>query len=1033
MRGRKGAVSSTVITPAKLSLPTAARLILFGLGLGLVGLVINTVISYRNLRTITENNGLVTHTQEVLVELESVVSLLKDAETGQRGYLLTGHKEYLKPYESAIGRVTAAIRHLERLTADNPSQQERLATLETRALAKLTELAATIQLHDNKNSAAALELVKSNQGKNEMDEIRRLTADLEEEERRLLADRTAESQRKVRQSVATLFVASAGVFLLLLGAALGLWQHLNFRQQSEAQIRAERKWLQVTLASIGDAVIATDNAGRVSFLNPTAETLTGWKESEAKGKPLDEVFRIVNEQSRRTVESPVAKALREGIVVGLANHTVLISRGRTELPIDDSAAPIFDESGQVFGVVLVFRDATRQRDAEQALQKLAAIVEYSDDAMISKTIDGVITSWNAAAERLFGYSADEAIGKPITLIIPEDYRDEHVNIMAKLKAGERIEHFDTVRQRKNGSQFPVSLGISPLRNSDGEVVGAAKVLRDVTERKRAEETLAFLARASRSLAALTDRESALQRAASIIVPFFADWCVVHGINHEGRIEQLACVHRDPQKSGTLRDLLGKHPLDWNSPSIAVRVLRSGKTELAAQFSEPLLAGLAGTAAEETAREDLNPSSVICAPLLIRDRVIGAMTFAACGSSHRYDRNDVTFAEDLAGRVAVAIDNSHLFHSVKQADRQKDEFLAMLAHELRNPLAAIQYATVLAQLPSAEPKQEMFEIIDRQVKNLSHLIDDLLDVSRVSQDKIQLKREFVDASTVVMHAAAVVRPLIEQRKHALVTDIAKEAMPLYADATRTEQIVANLLTNAAKYTPDGGQISLRAYPENGFVVIKVKDTGVGLPAEMLPRVFDLFTQVERTLDRSEGGLGIGLTIVRRLVEMHGGTVSAASEGLDRGSEFTVRLPMCDARDFRPIGGDEVLPLRRKPLRIAVVDDNHDTADSAARWLKLSGNDVRVAYDGFAALATIREFRPQVVLLDIGLPGMNGYEVAQTLRKEGFVTEILIAISGYGQAEDRKRSQEAGFNHHLVKPVDHKALESLLYSAQTDAAS
>jgi PAS domain S-box-containing protein len=1005
------------------NVPLRARLVLAGLGAALAAVVLNGVVSYRYLDAIAENNQLVGRTAEVLTETERVLSLLKDAETGQRGYLLTGEVEYLQPYESAAGRTEASLQNLRRLMVDQPAQQDRLNLIDAKARRLLAELGTAIQLQKDQNAAAALAMVKSGQAKQQMDEIRSLARQMEEEEQGALRSRREDSATSLRRSRRALAVGSLFVVLTFLAAAAGVLKHLQYRRESERRVHNEHQWLTATLGSIGDAVMATDNDGRIAFLNHAAETLTGWSDVAAKGRPLDEVFRIVNERTRQTVESPVAKALRMGLVVGLANHTVLIARDGTERPIDDSAAPIFDESRRVVGVVLVFRDATEQRRAEVTLQKLAAIVEHSEDAVISKTQEGIITSWNAAAERLFGYQAAEAIGKHIDLVIPPDRRDEHAEIMRKLLAGERIVHFDTVRMRKDGSTFDVSLGISPIKNAYGEVIGAAKVLRDVSERKRAEGLIAFLAHAGRALAVLSDRRSALQQAAAITVPFFADWCVVYGIDETGTIQPHASAHRDSDRSRRLAELLGKNPIGGDTSSVVARVLRSGQTELLEDVAESLRPGIVVPDLDPNALQELDPQSLIVVPLVIRGRVTGAISFVLSGA-RRYRSDDAPFAEEIAGRVAIALDNAHLLNSVKLADRQKDEFLAMLAHELRNPLAAIQYATALAKIEPAEAKEELFDLMQRQIANLAHLIDDLLDVSRINQGKIQLRRELIDAAVPFRRAVASVRPLVEERRHSFAVEIAGEPMPIQADPTRVEQIIANLLTNAAKYTPEGGQIALRAYPKDDTVIITVQDTGVGLPAELLPRVFDLFMQADRTLDRAEGGLGIGLTVVRQLTEMHGGSVAAASEGLGRGSEFTVRLPL-DRTSAASAGGRQpsVTP-SRTPLKILVVDDNHDTARTSALWLKTFGHDLREAYDGKTALEIAREFRPNVILLDIGLPGMSGYEVAQALRREGFTRETLIAISGYSQPEDRRRSQEAGFDHHLAKPVDFKTLMEIL---------
>jgi PAS domain S-box-containing protein len=646
------------------------------------------------------------------------------------------------------------------------------------------------------------------------------------------------------------FLVMGGLIIALMQA----YRRAHERSKSEVLEAARRgDVLRITLASIGDGVIATDREGRVSFMNAVAEALTGFTQQEAEGRPLTDVFRIINEQTRQALENPTEKVLRTGAIVGLANHTVLISRDGRERPVHDSAAPIFDAQGAVQGVVLVFMDATQERESQRALQMLAAIVEHSDDAIIGKDMQRRITSWNAGAERLYGYTAQEAIGQSIDLIVPENHRDELTTIMQRLKRGEMIDHWDTVRRRRDGSLVDVSLRISPIKNSHGEVVGASKVARDITERKRAEKS-------------------------------------------------------------------------------------------------------------------------------------------------------------------------------------KDEFLAMLAHELRNPLAAISYAAAAARLPGAGASDEMLELIERQVKNLSRLIDDLLDISRISREKIQLRREIVDASIIVRRAAATMQPLVAEKRHVLEVDVSKEPMPVNVDPTRAEQIVGNLLANAAKYTPDGGRVVLRAFPERGEAVIQVQDTGIGISREMLPSVFELFAQADRTLDRSQGGLGIGLTVVRKLTEMHGGSVGAYSPGVGLGSTFTARLPLSEPVKAMVNGETPRRGAQQPKLRVLVVEDNRDTAKVQALLLKQFGHEVAVVHDGQAALEMALEFRPHAVLLDIGLPVLNGYEVASKLREQGFVAESLIAVSGYGQIEDRERSRRAGFNHHLVKPVNHEELISILQSIQPhDAAS
>jgi signal transduction histidine kinase len=379
----------------------------------------------------------------------------------------------------------------------------------------------------------------------------------------------------------------------------------------------------------------------------------------------------------------------------------------------------------------------------------------------------------------------------------------------------------------------------------------------------------------------------------------------------------------------------------------------------------------------------------------------------------------------AARAALA-ERERQAQALREADRHKDEFLAMLAHELRNPLAAVNNAvTVLKLSADEESRNWASDVVERQVRQLVRLIDDLLDVSRITSGKIRLRKDYVDAGSILDQAVESARPLIDERRHALTVAIERGQLPLHVDATRVEQIVLNLLTNAAKYTESGGHIWLTAKPEGDQAVIAVRDDGIGIPPEKLPEMFRLFSQGDRSLARSEGGLGIGLTIVQKLSEMHGGSVQARSEGPGQGSEFIVRLPLrCAPAESRAKVQSGRHP-SGKGFRILVVDDNMDTARGIERLLKLLGNDVMAVHDGRAAVEAARTFRPDFVLLDIGLPGVDGYQVAAALRADEIHKDaVIIAVSGYGQDEDRRRSLAAGFHFHLVKPLDFDALTSLL---------
>jgi two-component system CheB/CheR fusion protein len=492
---------------------------------------------------------------------------------------------------------------------------------------------------------------------------------------------------------------------------------------------------------------------------------------------------------------------------------------------------------------------------------LSWIVESSNDAIIGTKLDGTITSWNHAAERIFGYTAEEVIGRQNTFLAAPGQTEDIFAILDKISRGERVVHYETQRCRKDGEVVHVSLAVSPIRDETGMIVGASKIARDITEKKR--------------------------------------------------IESL---------------------------------------------------------------------------------------------------------------------RAELIEKLKRAAERKDEFLVMLAHELRNPLAPLRNAVHLLRLRGHDPAtvERVGEIMDRQISHMGRLIDDLLDVSEITRGKVTIQRERLDLAHLARLAWNDHRQSFESFQLALTVSAPETPVWVQADATRMAQVIDNLLENARKFTEAGGQVDIvvEADPKRGLAVLRVRDTGIGVEPEILPLLFEVFSQADRSLDRGRGGLGLGLALVKRIVGLHGGKVHAQSQGAGRGSEFVVELPI-----------QEESPALRQPgvrhssqerlLRVLVVEDNRDSAESLRLLISMQGHDVNVAFSGLEGVAMARKSRPDVVICDLGLPGLDGFGVAQAIRKDPLLARAkLIAVTGYGRFEDEQRAIQSGFDTHLVKPADPERLLQLL---------
>ena len=796
-----------------------------------------------------------------------------------------------------------------------------------------------------------------------------------------------EPRGQIHFSLATAIGLGAYLFTSGLVAAIG-----EAMRRAQGRARAREELLRVTLGSIGDAVITTDTEGRIAYLNAVAASLTGWSQEDAHGKPLDTVFRAVNEDSRQPIESPATRALREGTVVGLANHTILIARDGTERPVDDSAAPIQDEQGRVSGCVLIFRDVSERRRFEKAEARrlfdarlLASIVESSDDAIVRKNLDGIIESWNAGAQRVFGYTAEHAVGKHISIVIPPECMHEEDRIIATLKAGQRIEHFETDRVRSDGQRIRVSLTISPIKDDAGRVIAASKIARDVTTQRQAEaerEMFVTLVESSTDFIGIADLQA---------VPIFVNRAGLRLVGLDD-MEEARKVH--------VKDFFFPEDQARIMDDFFPSVVRQGHGETEVRFRN-FKTGEARWMAYKV--------------LKLTDKTGQAVAFA-------------TVSQDVSERRRLEDGLRQLAANLSEEGRRKNEFLATLAHELRNPLAPLSNTLEILKRagPDVQAPPQALDTMSRQLEQLVRLVDDLLDLSRITHNRLELRRSDVELGAVIHQAVEASRPLAEAMKHEVRVVIPSEPIHVDGDPVRLTQVFGNLLNNSAKYTSPGGKIEIKAERKGDEAVVTVKDNGAGIPPEKLDSIFEMFTQVEGSLERSQGGLGIGLTLVRRLVQMHGGWIQARSEGEGKGSEFVVRLPVMEAR---PAAKPEPVPAKQpvQSRRILIVDDNVDSADSLALLLNMTGNETLTVHDGQAALDAADRHRPEVVLLDIGLPGLNGYEVARRIRDQPWGKNIvLIALTGWGQEEDRRRSQEAGFDGHLVKPVNYLALMTLLGS-------
>jgi PAS domain S-box-containing protein len=695
---------------------------------------------------------------------------------------------------------------------------------------------------------------------------------------------------------------------------------------------------------------------------------------------------------------------------------------------------------------------------------LAAIIESADDAIISKTLDGVITSWNEGAQRIFGYSAEEVLGKPIAILIPDDHLNEEPGILARLKAGERIEHYETVRRRKNGTLVEISLTVSPVRDGTGTIIGASKIARDISERKRAEEAIAEQAevietvnRLGLTLAGELELDKVVQAvtdAATDITEARVGAFLYNVLNEQGESYLLYAL------SGVPPEAFAHLPMPRKTDIFAPTFRGEGTVLIDDVKNDPRY----GKNSPYYGMPEGHPpvTSYLAVPVVSRSGEVYGGLFFGHPEAGMFRERVARVVEGLAGQAAVAMDNARLFEAVERArvdaeaaadrnqrlyrqaeesSRLKEEFLATISHELRTPLNAILgWARMLRTGLGEADSARALETIERNARAQAQLIDDLLDVSRIITGKLRMDVQATDPNSFIEAAIEAVRPGAEAKGIRVQKIIDTGVVTVQGDPVRLQQIVWNLLSNAIKFTPKGGRVQVRMERVNSHVEIVVNDSGQGIPPEFLPHVFDRFRQADQRTTRQHGGMGLGLAIVRHLVELHGGSVSAASLGENQGSTFTVRLPVApiyqkdaSAERVHPAARDLLPPVdcpdRLDGLTVLVVDDEHDTRELLKKGLGQCGAEVIAADSAREAFEAIKLRVPDVLISDIGMAGEDGYDLIRRLRElppEAGGKVPAVALTAYARVEDRLQALRAGYQMHVPKPVELTELVTVIAS-------
>jgi hypothetical protein len=887
-----------------------------------------------------------------------------------------------------------------------------------------------------------------------------------------------------------------------LGAVV-VMHDITEQKQIETMLRDREAQLQGIFQTIPDGIVTVDRSGQIISANPAAEVILKLTRSDITGRAYNDLawsISTVEGDPFPEAELPFVRVMRSRQPVHGIEHAITHADGtRTILSIN--ASPLFDAEGQIANVVTAISDITERKQAEAALreseERYRSVIETAAEGIIFQYANGEIFTCNASAEAILGLTAEQLMGRtsldPRWRSIYEDgspFPGELHPSMVTLQTGEPQSNVAMGIHKPDGTLTWISVNTRPLFQP-GAAAPFAVVASffDITDRKSAEEERSkliqeqaarlvaetaqqrsdFLAEVSAVLSSSLEYEHTLQSVADLAVPRFADWCSVDLVNDDGEISRVAVAHTNPEKVRLAWELAERFPRSLHNGYGIAEVIRSGKSEIVPTITSEQLAAVIQDEAHLQILQSLGLKSCIIAPLEARGRVLGSISLIDSESNRHYQQADLMLTEDLARRAAIAIDNARLFRQAQQArseaeavNRIKDEFLAVLSHELRSPLNPILGWSRLLQTKKLEDAKvtEALKTIERNARLQSELIEDLLDVSRILRGELSLNRAVVDLVPIIEAAIETVQLSAEAKLIQIETQFVAGLGRVLGDASRLQQIVWNLLSNAIKFTPWGGRVSVGLSFVTGrsssgeeqitqeqitqeqmtndqrqttnYAQIIVSDTGQGISAEFLPHVFEYFRQADSTTTRRFGGLGLGLAIVRHLVELHGGTIEAESPGEGQGATFIVRLPLASGASplSQAAPQPESLP-RLDNVRVLVVDDEADARDFVAFLLEQQGATAMTVASASEALTAIAQFRPDLLLSDIGMPDVNGFMLIQEVRRlpsEQGGQVAAIALTAYVGEIDQQQALEAGFQRHLAKPVEAnqliKAIVSLL---------